>query len=112
MDKELVVYGRTAFCPDQARAVRFLDTNNVPYRLIKIDEEPEAGERVERWVGHRSVPTLVVARKGDVMPIETPAALPEGRSVRSVDRGTLITEPSEEALGRFLERHGLIGATA
>ncbi len=112
MDKELVVFGRTAFCPDLARSTRFLDNNNVPYRMIRIDEEQEAGELVEQWVGHRSVPTIVVARKGEVEPIEQPAPLPEGRSVRSFDRGTLITEPSDEALGRFLERHGLIGATA
>jgi glutaredoxin len=112
VDKELVVFGRTAFCPDLARSVRFLDNNNVPYRMIRIDEDMEAGELVEQWVGHRSVPTIVVARKGEVEPIEQPAPLPEGRSVRSFDRGTLITEPSDEALGRFLERHGLIGATA
>ncbi len=108
MDKELVVYGRTYPCPDLARSQRFLSTKNVSYRMIHIDQDDEAGEVVERYVGHRSVPTMVVARKGDVLPIEEPAPLPKGRSARSFDRGTLITEPSDEALGSFLQRHGLL----
>ncbi len=112
MEKELVVYGRTAFCPDQTRSLRFLDSNDIRYRMIKIDQDEQAGELVERWVGHRSVPTIVVARKGDVHPIEQPAPLPYGRSVRSFDRGTLITEPSNEALSAFLQRHGLLSTTA
>ncbi len=110
MEKELIVYGRTFPCPDFTRSQRFLNTKNVAYRLIHIDKDPEAGELVERYVGHRSVPTIVVARKGDVLPIEEPAALPEGRSARSFDRGTMITEPSDEALGKFLERHGLLNS--
>lgn len=108
MEKELVFYGRTAFCPDQMRSQRFLDGNKIPYRMIRIDEDEQAGAAVERWVGHRSVPTLVVARKGDIQPIEEPQPLPTGRSARSFDRGTLITEPSNEALSSFLQRHGLL----
>ena len=112
MEKELVMYARTAFCPDVARAVRFLDSKNVPYRRIDIDQDQAAAERVEGWVGHCSVPTLVIAPAGELEPIEAPAPLAPGRNARSVDRGTMITEPSEDALSRFLERHGLIGATA
>lgn len=108
MDKELVVYGRTFPCPDLSRSQRFLNSKNISYRMIHIDEDEQAGERVEEWVGHRSVPTIVVARKGDVLPIDQPAPLPNGRSARSFDRGTLITEPSDEALGKFLQRHGLL----
>jgi glutaredoxin len=110
MEKELIVYGRTFPCPDLARSERFLNSRNVPYRMVHIDQDEEAGELVERYVGHRSVPTIVVARKGDVLPIEEPAPLPRGRPVRSVDRGTLITEPSDEALGSFLQRHGLLSS--
>ncbi len=108
MDKELIVYGRTFPCPDLMRSERFLHSRNISYRMIHIDTDEEAGERVEQWVGHRSVPTIVVARKGDVEPLATPAPLPAGRSVRSFDRGTMITEPSDEALGSFLKRHGLL----
>lgn len=106
--KELIVYGRTMFCPDLARTQRFLASNHIAYRQINIDEDDEAGARVETWVGHRSVPTVVVARKGDVVPVTEPANLPTGRSVRSFDRGTIITEPSDEALQSFLQRHELM----
>jgi len=111
MDKELIVYARTAFCPDVMRAVRFLDNNSILYRRIDIDRDEQAGELVESLVGHRSVPTLVIANKGESTPFEEPAPL-VGRNARSVDRGTVITEPSDEALSRFLERNGLVGATA
>ncbi|HEX6288491.1 MAG TPA: glutaredoxin family protein [Herpetosiphonaceae bacterium] len=108
MDKELIVYGRTFPCPDLMRSERFLRSKQVAYRMIHIDQDEEAGTLVEQWVGHRSVPTIVVARKGEVLPIEEPAPLPQGRSARSFDRGTLITEPSDEALSTFLQRHGLL----
>jgi glutaredoxin len=110
MDKELIVYGRTFPCPDLSRSQRFLKAKNITYRMIHIDQDEQAGELVERYVGHRSVPTMVVARKGDVLPIEEPTPLPRGRSARSFDRGTLITEPSDEALNTFLQRHGLLDA--
>lgn len=108
MDKELIVYGRTYPCPDLSRSQRFLNSKNVPYRMIHIDQDEDAGGKVEQWVGHRSVPTIVVARKGDTQPIEEPMPLPSGRSARSYDRGTLITEPSDDALNKFLQRHGLL----
>ncbi|WP_026369350.1 glutaredoxin family protein [Kallotenue papyrolyticum] len=110
MDKELIVYGRTFPCPDLARSERFLQRHKVPYRMIHIDQDEQAGALVERYVGHRSVPTIVVARKGDLLPIEEPTPLPPGRSARSVDRGTMITEPSDEALQAFLQRHGLLSS--
>ena len=106
MNKELVVFGRTYPCPDLTRTQRFLKANNISYRQINIDEDEAALEFVMRWVGHRSVPTIVVARTGDVQPIADPAPLPTGRSVRSFDRGTMITEPSDDALHGFLRRHG------
>ena len=106
MNKELVVFGRTYPCPDLTRTQRFLKANNISYRQINIDQDAAALALVERWVGHRSVPTVVVAHAGDVHPIVEPAPLPAGRSVRSVDRGSMITEPSEEALHGFLRRHG------
>ncbi len=107
MNKELIVYGRTYPCPDLTRAKRFLEANQITYRQINIDQDAAALEFVRRWVGHLSVPTIVVAKQGDVQPIEDPAPLPPGRSARSFDRGTMITEPSDEALRGFLQRHGL-----
>ena len=107
-DKTLVVYGRTFFCPDLERAQRFLANHNVAYQQINIDEDDSAGALVEGWVGHRSVPTIVVAKQGETLPFEEPTPLAEGRSVRSVDRGTIITEPSDEALEAFLKNNGLL----
>lgn len=109
MNKELIVYGRTYPCGDQTRAQRFLRANNVSYRQINIDQDEEAARFVEEWVGHRSVPTIVVAQSGDRLPIAQPEPLPAGRSARSYDRGTMITEPSEEALQKFLARNGIMG---
>jgi len=106
--KDLIVYGRTMFCPDLARTQRFLASNNVPYQQINIDQDEEAGARVEKWVGHRSVPTVIVARKGELEPLSAPTTLAAGRSARSVDRETVITEPSDEALLTFLQRHNLV----
>ncbi|HZB95202.1 MAG TPA: glutaredoxin family protein [Herpetosiphonaceae bacterium] len=107
MDKEIIVYGRTYPCPDLTRTKRFLEANRISYRQINIDQDRAAREFVERWVGHQSVPTVVIAERGDVHPIAEPAPLPAGRSVRSYDRGTMITEPSDDALRGFLRRHGL-----
>ncbi|HEY1013215.1 MAG TPA: glutaredoxin family protein [Herpetosiphonaceae bacterium] len=107
-DKELVVYGRIAFCPDLARTQRFLQAHDIPYRQINIDEDSAAGARVESWIGHRSVPTVIVAPTGGIEPIEAPQELPAGRSSRSFDRGTLIVEPSDTALEAFLRRHELM----
>ncbi len=112
VEKELIVYGRTWPCPDLSRAKRFLEANNIQYRQINIDQDEDAGDYVERWVGHRSVPTIIVAERGTTEPVAQPEPLPRGRSARSFDRGTMITEPSNEALLAFLQRHGLWSATS
>ncbi len=106
MNKELIVYGRTYPCPDLSRAKRFLEANNIQYRQINIDQDQAALEFVRRWVGHLSVPTIIVAPAGEDQPIAEPAPVPPGRSARSFDRGTMITEPSDDALRGFLKRHG------
>jgi glutaredoxin len=108
MNKELIIFGRTYPCPDLMRTQRFLKANDISYRQINIDEDETALQIVERWVGHHSVPTVVVARAGDVHPIVDPEPVPSGRSTRSYDRGSMITEPSDDALRGFLRRHGLV----
>lgn len=107
-DKQLIVYGRSVFCPDLARTQRFLQANKIAYTQIDIDLDEAAGSQVEQWVGHRSVPTVVVATANPAVLVSEPTPLPVGRSARSYDRGTLITEPSDEALHTFLSRNGLI----
>src|SRR5512139_3662909 len=95
-DKELVVYARSTYCPYIAKAKRVFEQYQVPHREIMIDQSEEATKRVEGWTGFRSVPTIIVARKGEDVPYEDPAPLPAGGSPRGVDRGSMITEPYEE----------------
>lgn len=107
-DKELVVYARTTYCPYIARAKRVFEQYHVPHRDIMIDECEEATRRVEGWTGFRSVPTIIVAHCGEDVPCEDPTPLPAGSSPRGVDRGSMITEPSEEDLVAWLKRNGFI----
>ncbi len=107
-DRELVMYGRSAYCPYQSIAKRVLTEHQVPYRLIGIDQDPEARRRVIEWTGFESVPTLVVARPGEDLPYEEPAPLERGASPKGIDRGSMLTEPGEEALIQWLRKQGFI----
>jgi glutaredoxin len=107
-DKELIVYMRTTYCPYISRAQRVFEKYSVPHRDIMIDQSEEATRRVEGWTGFRSVPTIIVARGGEDVPCEEPTPLPTGGSPRGVDRGSMITEPSEEDLVNWLKRNGFI----
>lgn len=108
MNVELIVYGRTFACGDQARAIAYLDARQVPYRFLDINQDAEAAQRLLGWVGHLSVPTLVVAQPGEVLPIHAPAPLDHTRRIRGQDRQTMITEPDDVQLGRFLQQYNLL----
>jgi len=108
MPNELVMYSRTAGCPFVTIARRVLDAHAVPYREVLIDQDADARQRVLDWTGFLSVPTLVIAAPGDLLPVEEPAPLPAGASPRGIDRGAMITEPSIEELRRWLRKHNLI----
>ena len=105
-DREVVMYSRTIPCPNSDAARRVLEEHHVPYREIMIDLDPEALSRVEGWTGFQSVPTLVVARPGEVLPLAEPHPLEPGRSPRGVDRGPLITEPDALGLQHWLAAQG------
>ncbi len=107
-NKVLVMYSRAAPCPNCEVAKRVLNEQGVPYREILIDRDPEAAARVEHWTGFESVPTLVVARPGEVLPWSEPRPLEPGRSPRGVDRGPLITEPDAVGLQHWLRANGLL----
>ena len=68
----------------------------------------EAERRVLDWTGFKSVPTIIAARPGEDLPCEEPAPLPKGSSPRGIDRGSMITEASEEQLETWLRKHGFI----
>lgn len=106
--KELVMYGRRFACGDQFRAMAFLEARHVPYRFVDISDDPEASQRLFNWVGHLSVPTLVIAEQGEVLPVTEPTPLDRTRRTRGQNRGTIITEPSDPQLEEFLEQHSLL----
>jgi glutaredoxin len=108
MDKEIVMYSRTYACPYVRTAERVLERYHLPYRAIQINQDPAAKERVVNWTGFESVPTIVVANGGEDLPFEEPAPLAKGSSPRGVNRGSLITEPSEEQLVDWLRQHRFI----
>jgi glutaredoxin len=107
-DKELVVYSRTTYCPYQMKANRVFGEFGLEPRTLMIDRDDEARQRVEEWTGYRSVPTILAANPGEDLPYKTPAPLAKGASPRGVDRGSMITEASEDELRIWLRRHGFI----
>lgn len=108
MDKELVMYSRTTGCPFITVAKRVLKDYGVPYREIFVDRDMEARQRVLKWTGFLSVPTLVVTPVGQNVPAEEPSPLAPGSSPRGINRGVMITEANGDQLLDWLEQHGFI----
>jgi mycoredoxin len=78
---KLIIYG-TVWCGMCRRTRAYLDSQQIPYEFINIDNNLAAGAFVEKLNrGYRSVPTLV-----------------------SPDGSTLV-EPSERQLVAWLETH-------
>ena len=107
-EKRLVVYCRDAYCPDQARARQLLDKWGIAYEEVNISRDPQAAKRVQEWNKHLGVPTLIVAEEGSLEPITPPTPLVPGQRTRDLNRGPLISEPSENGLRDFLRQHGLM----
>lgn len=108
MSKRLVMYCREAFCPDQARARQLLSTWGVPCEEVNITHDRQAAERVQAWNEHLGMPTLVIAEEGSLEPVTPPTPLAARQQTRDLNRGTLISEPSERGLREFLRQHGLL----
>lgn len=108
MQKTLIMYSRTSGCPFVTTAKRVLQEYAVPYREVFIDQDPIARQRVLDWVGFLSVPTLVAAPDGEILPYEAPAPLDKGISPRGINRGSMITEPYPDELTAWLKQHGFI----
>lgn len=105
---ELVMYSRSSGCPYMSIAKKVLGEHDIPYSEIFIDKDPEAKQRVLEWTGFLSVPTIVVAEAGEILPYETPSPLESGASPRGIDRGAMITEARATELEAWLEKHGFI----
>lgn len=108
MNYDLIFYTRTSGCPFVTLAKRVLNDYGVTYHEIFIDRDDLARSRVLEWTGFLSVPTIVVAEAGEVLPITVPESLPRASSPRGIDRGYMITEPGSDELLHFLLRHGFI----
>lgn len=106
--KVLVMYSRTMGCPYISIARRVLEQHKVTYHEIFIDRDDEARQRVLEWTGFLSVPTLVVAAPGEVLPQGEVAPLAAGASPSGIDRGPMITEANAEQLEAWLTRHGFL----
>jgi glutaredoxin len=109
-DRELVVYARTYGCPYQNVAMRVFTRYDVPHRMIWIDRDKAAMQRVVAWTGFKSVPTLVIAEPGEDLPYTEPE--PISGSPRGIDRGPMLTEASESELVTWLIKHGLLDEEA
>ncbi len=108
MERELVMYVRTAGCPYVSIARSVLKRLEVPCREVNIDRDPAARQRLLDWTGYLSVPTLIAALPGQDLPLSEPTPLPPDRSPRGIDRGALITEPNAEQLADWLLKQGFL----
>ena len=104
---QLFMYTRERTCGDQQLARLCLQEFCVPCTEINISREPDAAQELEELIGCLAVPTLIVAGE-DHRPITPPALIGPYQSVRNVDRGSVISEPSRAGLRQFLIKHALL----
>ena len=104
---QLLMYVRQRTCHDQQLVRLCLQEYDVPYTEVDISLEPDAAQELDELVGCLAVPTLVIA-DDDHRPIMPPSPIGPYQSVRNVDRGSVISEPSREGLRQFLIKHTLL----
>ena len=104
---QLYMYTRERTCGDQQLARMCLQEFGVPFTEVNISREPDAALELQELIGCLAVPTLLVADERR-QPIEPPAPLALYQSVRNIDRGAVISEPSRDGLRQFLIKHALL----
>jgi glutaredoxin len=104
---QLLMYIRERTCHDQQLARLCLKEFGVPYTEVDISREPDAAQELDELIGCLAVPTLVMADE-DRRPLTPPSSVGPYQSVRNIDRGSVISEPSREGLRRFLIKHALL----
>jgi len=107
---DLVIYGRWSFCPDLISGKSWLHAWGVPYRQINIDLDEQAAARIDEWLGSRTVPTYIVAERGQVLPI-TPPADADLSELRNANRGSMLHEADEPTLRAWLVQNGFLAAS-
>jgi hypothetical protein len=103
----LLMFTRAGGCPDQTLARRCLDEFRITPIELNISRHAGAAETLMELAGCLAVPTFVAA-DGDNQPIAPPRPMEPYRSVRNVDRGSIISEPTSDGLRAFLIRHGFL----
>ncbi len=104
---QLLMYTRERTCSDQHLARLCLQEFGVPYDEVNISREPDAAQELDELIGCLAVPTLVIVGD-DGRPLAPPSPIGPYQSVRNVDRGSVISEPTRDGLRRFLIRHALL----
>lgn len=108
MDKDIIIYHRSTGCPYSTLAKKVFKREGLSYREIYFDKDPEAEKNIREWTGgYLPAPTIVLAKKDEVLPYRPPDPLTR-RSPRGVDRGSMISEPNATQLRKWLEGQGMI----
>lgn len=108
VEKEIVMFVRSSFCPGVALARDLLNRYEISYREVKIDTDLEMAARLKEWTGHLSVPTVIIANQGEAVPYIEFLPRPTNRSIKGYDRGPMITEPNNRELENWLHKHGFL----
>jgi glutaredoxin len=108
MEKEIVMYTRRSYCASVALARDLLERYNIPYRELSIDDDPAIAARIKEWTHHYSVPTIIIANRGEDMPYEDFLPRPTNHTIKGYDRGPMITEPNNRDLENWLHKHGFL----
>ena len=58
--KKVIIYSTTAYCPYCVRAKQLLDSKQVPYEELHVDENPKLREEMERKSSRRTVPQIFI----------------------------------------------------
>lgn len=58
---EVIIYS-SAYCPFCMRALRLLDSKQVPYKLISVDGKPAVRRAMVQKAGRTSVPQIWVGK--------------------------------------------------
>jgi glutaredoxin len=75
MRDRIVVYGAD-WCPDTQRTRRQLESLDVAYQYVDVEDDAAANERVKAWNGGRRVTPTVVLPSGNVVTGENRLAAP------------------------------------
>jgi glutaredoxin len=107
MSRQVIAYV-SPWCSQSQDTQRALGEWKVPFTAVDIKADRAAAARLRQWVGHESVPTVVIAEGDSLDPYDPPKPLMPGSGPRGIDRGSMITEASRAELRAWLVKNGLL----